>query len=145
MAVRADRDRPLKWFLETVPEAAFDEAMALSGDKRFYRLYDAFHDDAYRNTSPGTLCRRFGISMHDLFCLWCQYNRDLALVIMANHLPKIGADIAEDAMRHEVACSRCDGIGTLRDGHVQRTCPMCKGAGQVWVPRIETHGGSYLS
>src|SRR5215467_8831519 len=88
MSVRADRDRPLKWFFEIVPRAAFDEAMALSGDKRFYRLYDALHDDAYRNTAPGTVCRRFGISVHDLFCLWCQYNRDLALVAMANHLPK---------------------------------------------------------
>ena len=66
MPVRADRDLPLKWFFEDVPRAKFDEALLLSGAPRFYRLYDALHDDAYRHTSPGTVCRRFGISLTDL-------------------------------------------------------------------------------
>src|SRR5262245_53014539 len=57
MPVRADRDRPIRWFFQDVPRAEFDQAMQLSGDGRFYRLYDALHDDAYHNTSKGVLCR----------------------------------------------------------------------------------------
>ena len=57
----------MPWFFDDVPRGAFDEAMQLSGDKRFYRLYDALYDDAYRNTSAGTLSRKFGVSWHDLF------------------------------------------------------------------------------
>jgi len=55
MPVRADRDRLMKGFFEAVPRATLDEALQVSGDRKFYRLYDALHDDAYRNTSPGTL------------------------------------------------------------------------------------------
>jgi hypothetical protein len=43
-------------------------------DERFHRLYDALHDDAYRKTSPGTLCRRFNISLMDLTNLWWNHN-----------------------------------------------------------------------
>src|SRR5437899_3906930 len=59
--VRPDRDRAIKTFFDSVPRPDFDDAMQMSGDKRFYRLHDALHDDAYRHTSPGTLCRKFGI------------------------------------------------------------------------------------
>ena len=91
--VRADRDRLMKWVFEAVPRETLEEAMQLSGEKKFYRLYDALHDDAYRNTSPGTLCRRFGISWLDLRDLWRQYNRDLGLMIMAKNLPQVMEDI----------------------------------------------------
>ena len=63
--VRADRDRLLKWFFYYIPRPEFDEVMQLSGDERFYRLHDALHDPAYRNTTPMTLCRKFGISLQD--------------------------------------------------------------------------------
>ena len=57
MPVRADRDPIVKLFFEYVPRPHFDGAMQCSGDKRFYRLYDALHDDAYpehlaRDTMP---------------------------------------------------------------------------------------------
>src|SRR5215831_2419960 len=58
--VRADRDLPVKWFVEAIPPAGLDDAFQMSGDKRFSRLYAALHDDAYSRTSRGTLCRRFG-------------------------------------------------------------------------------------
>ena len=89
VTVRPDRDRLMRWFFDDVPRSALDEAMQSSGNKRFYRLHDALHDDAYRNTLPGTLCRRFGISWPDLMELWRSYNRDLGLMIMANNLPQV--------------------------------------------------------
>src|SRR5262249_42314418 len=76
MPVRADRDRLMKWLFEDLRRRPdFDDVLQFSGDERFYRLYDALHDDAYRNTSPGTLCRRFGISLQDLVDVWSEYNR----------------------------------------------------------------------
>jgi hypothetical protein len=49
----------LKWLFEHLrAHPDFDDVLQFSGDERFFRLYDALHDDAYRNTSPGTLCRR---------------------------------------------------------------------------------------
>ena len=77
MPVRADRDRFIQAFFEEVPSQDFDDAMMTSGDERFHRLHDAMHDDAYRRTSPGTLCRRFGISWGDLMNLWHSYNMHL--------------------------------------------------------------------
>jgi hypothetical protein len=50
--VRADRDRPIQWFFEAVPLPDFEDALQMSGDERFYRLYAALHDDAYRHTHP---------------------------------------------------------------------------------------------
>jgi hypothetical protein len=71
---RADRDRAVNAFFEAVPRTDFEDAMLMSGDDRFHQLHDALHDDAYRNTSPGTLCRRFGISWWDLMRLWGSHN-----------------------------------------------------------------------
>jgi hypothetical protein len=55
--IRADRDRFLQSFFDNVPLSSLDDALLMSGDERFHRLYDALHDDVYRRTSPGTLCR----------------------------------------------------------------------------------------
>ena len=135
--VRPDRDAQLKSFFENVPSAGLDDALQLSGDKRFFRLYDALHDDAYRNTSPGTLCRKFGISWLDLMELWRQYNVDLGLMRMATHLPKVIDDVAQDALSREAACLHCDGLGKIVDGNEQRDCPVCDGRGNVEVPGDE--------
>src|SRR5262249_9580269 len=80
--VRAFRDRALKFFFENVPRSSLDEAMQVSGDERFYKLHDALHDPAYRNTTPMTLSRTFGISLHDLVELWIEYKTDLGKLLM---------------------------------------------------------------
>jgi hypothetical protein len=116
MPVRADRDRPVKTFFDSVPRTQFVDAMQLSGDERSYRLHDALHDAAYQNTSKGTLCRKFGISLLDLFDLWTQYNHHLGMMRVANHLPEVMEQLAENSLSREEACPRCDGIGVLLDG-----------------------------
>lgn len=109
--VRADRDRLMQWFFEEVPRQDLADAMLLSGDVRFRRLHAALHDDAYRKTSFATLCRRFGLSWSDRMNLWWEYNRYWGLLALANRLPKILDDLAEDAESHDGPCSVCDGIG----------------------------------
>jgi hypothetical protein len=131
---RADRDRPIRWFFDDVPRTALDEALLTSGDDRFHRLYDALHDAVCRRTSPGTLCRRFGISWMDLMNLWYGYTTNLGLLEMGNHLPKILNDMAEDSESRDGPCPVCDGIGYLVDGSIRYTCVECDGAGRVRVP-----------
>src|SRR5262249_26236903 len=106
-----------------------------SGDDRLYRLYDALHDDAYRNTSPGTLCRRFDISLQDLVDVWFDYNRLLGLMYMATQLPQIMKDVAHNALNRDLVCPRCDGLKNVRDREAEsRICPVCNGEGSVSVP-----------
>ena len=109
---------PLKSFFEDVPRAGLDEAFLMSGDDQFYWLYDALHDDAYRRTSPGRLCRKFGISWIDLIELWRQYNVHLGLIGMATHLPQVTEDVAQDAWNRDESCSHCDGTRVIADGDV---------------------------
>jgi hypothetical protein len=135
--VRADRDRPIQWFFEGVPRTALDEALMTSGDERFHRLYDALHDDVYRRTSPGTLCRRFGVSWMDLVNLWHSYNIHLGLLQLANHLPKILNDVAEDSESRDGPCPVCDGMGYVATDSIRSTCVICDGAGKVRVPGDE--------
>jgi hypothetical protein len=132
--VRADRDPAIQPFFEDIPRADLDSAMLLSGDTRFYRLHDALHDDAYRKTSPGTLCRKFGISWADLMRLWWDYNRYLGLMIAESRLPKILDDIARDSESRDEPCPRCDGIGHVMREDGEAPCPQCDGAGTVSVP-----------
>src|SRR5215470_9327250 len=90
MPVRADRDRPMTWLFELLRHRPdFGDVLKFSGDERLFRLYDALHDDAYRNTSPGTLCRRFGISLRDLVDVWMEYNRLMGLMYAATQLQQI--------------------------------------------------------
>jgi len=113
----------------------FGDVLQLSGDERFFRLYDALHDDEYRNTSPGTLCRRFRISLRDLVDVWREYNALLGIMYTSTHFPQIAADVVHNAMSRDVVCPRCDGLKTVRDGEVEsRICPVCKGEGSVRVP-----------
>ena len=132
--LRADRDRAVQWFFKFVPHSDFEDAMLMSGDPRFYKLQEALHDDAYRNTSPGTLCRRFGISMWDLMRLWGNYNFLTGQLTMLNQLPDVLADITEDALSHQGPCPRCDGIGHVMRENGEAACPVCDGSGEVRVP-----------
>src|SRR5215510_11418200 len=135
MPVRADRDRLMKLLFECVRRPDFDDVLQFSGDQRFFRLYDALHDDAYRNTSPGTLCRRFGISLRDLVDVWMEYNRLMGLMYTATQLPQIMEDVTNNALSRDVVCPRCDGLTNVRDGEAEsRICPVCKGEGRVRVP-----------
>src|SRR5262245_65922327 len=94
MPVRADRDRPMTWLFELLRHRPdFDDVLQFSGDERFFRLYDALHDDAYRNTSPGTLCRKFGISLQDLVDVWVDYNRMMGLMCSATQLQQFMDDV----------------------------------------------------
>jgi hypothetical protein len=132
--VRADRDRLLKWFFDQVPRPDLETAMLVSGDKRFHRLNDSFHDPAYRKTSPATLCRKIGISLKDLLDLWHQFNADLASMAMATRLSKIMEQIAVDALSQEKPCPLCDGERAGEFSALRRTCHACDGAGKVRVP-----------
>src|SRR5215831_14223353 len=135
MPVRADRDRLMKLFFQCVRRPDFDDVLQFSGDQRFFRLYDTLHDDAYRNTSPGTLCRRFGISLRDLVDVWREYNRLMGLMYAATHLPQIVADVVHNARSRDVVRPRCDGLKNVRDGEAEtRTCPVCQGEGSVRIP-----------
>jgi hypothetical protein len=131
--VRADRDRFVRWFFESVPVPAFDEALMVSGDERFFRLHDALHDDVYRNVSPGTLCRRFGISWMDLMNLWHSYTTHLGLLGVSTHLPDIMRHVAEDSLSRQNACPVCDGAGYLVMDSLRFQCVSC-GVGRVRVP-----------
>jgi hypothetical protein len=97
--VRADRDHPVQWFFEAAPREKLEEALESSGDAKFLRLYDALQDPAYRNTNLSALCRRFGVSLKDLVKLWRDYNVALGMLYMANLLPEIMKQTAEDALR----------------------------------------------
>src|SRR5262245_7205220 len=123
MPVRADRDRLMKLFFQGVRRPDFDDVLQFSGDERFFRLYDALHDDAYRNTSPGTLCRRFGISLQDLVDAWMEYNRLMGLMYMATHSPQIIVDVTNNAKNRDVVCPGCDGLKNVCDAEAEsRIC-----------------------
>jgi hypothetical protein len=124
----------MMWFFEEVPRSGLDDAMLMSGDERFHRLHDAMHDDVYRRTSPGTLCRRFGISWMDLMNLWHSYTTHLGMMSMATQLPRILIDLAEDSESRDGPCPVCDGIGYLVDGSIRYNCVECDGVGRVRVP-----------
>ena len=134
MPVRADRDRFIQWFFEEIPRPGLDDAMLVSGDERFYRLHNALRDDVYRNVSPGTLCRKFGVSWLDLVSLWNRHSIYSRLLVMLNQLPRIAMDLAEDSESHDGPCPRCDGIGHVMRENGQAPCPACGGAGRVRVP-----------
>lgn len=134
MPVRADRDRFIQWFFEGVPGPALNEALMVSGDERFFRLHNALHDDVYRNVSPGTLCRKFGVSWLDLMNAWHSYTTHLGLLQMANHLPRILNDIGEDSESGDGPCLVCDGIGNVTADAGGFRCVACGGVGKVRGP-----------
>jgi hypothetical protein len=131
--IRADRDRFLQSFFDNVPRSGLDDALLMSGDERFHRLHDALHDDVYRRTSPGTLCRRFGVTWMDLIDLWSRHQLNWGLMKLADHLPKILDDLAEDALSHDGPCPVCDGRAYVALDGVRHTCVECAGVGRVRV------------
>jgi hypothetical protein len=135
--VRADRDRAIQSFFDVVPRTDFDDALRTSGDDRFDRLYAALCDAAYRKTSFGTLCRRFGVSWVDLVDLWRTYNTHLGLIEVATQPPRILEDMAKYSFSSDAPCPRCDGIGHVTRENSQVPCPTCDGIGRVRVPGDE--------
>jgi hypothetical protein len=70
----------------------------------------------------------------DLIDLWFSYNMHLGLMRMADHLPKILIDLAEDSESRDGPCPVCDGFGFVAIDCVRYTCVECDGVSKVRVP-----------
>jgi hypothetical protein len=70
----------------------------------------------------------------DLMSLWYSYNMRWGLMKLADHLPKILDDLAEDAASHDGPCPVCDGRAYVMLDGVRHTCVECAGFGRVRVP-----------
>jgi hypothetical protein len=66
--------------------------------------------------------------------LWHRYTTQLGLLQMANHLPRILNDIAEDSESRDGPCPVCDGLGYVALDTIRYTCVSCDGVGGVREP-----------
>jgi hypothetical protein len=130
-----NRDLPALRFWNGIDRDHFE--CALTDHDKYDTLLRALHDPIYARCSFPHLLRKFGISLHEAQCLYTDHMRQWALLGVANHLPEIMEDVAEDARSHMEVCPRCDGEkvveSTRGDGKATKPCPNCSGSGQVRV------------
>lgn len=135
------RDLPMTRFMKNI------DMDCLVAFMEFNEKYEYFIRDLVNPHYPGrkvsfnTLCRRHNISLHEMQVLYTDGMRQLGLLQISTHLPKIMQDVGEDAESRLVSCGRCDGQKTLveneldEDGKIvgttSRPCPTCEGVGKV--------------
>ena len=130
----------IRTFAEKVPLIEFHEALELSKDTRFEKLWALMLDQAHRHTSFVALCNLAGISLTDLYDFWHKHQLHAGLIEMLNHVPKVLGDVGVDAESRNTACNRCDGQGKVLDiipgsdvEPEERLCPVCEGSGKMRV------------
>jgi hypothetical protein len=131
-------DKAVRTFYETVPSAEFCDALGLSKDEKFETLGRLMLDPRRRDTSFATKMIIAKVTLVDLYDFWSKHQLHVGLLKLANRVPKILDDVAQDAESKMVACSRCDGIGTVLDlgpnneiAAKPRVCPLCEGTRKI--------------
>lgn len=93
--------------------------------------------------SIAAILKHAGITLGELMEVYGRYRTAQAIRIAMDRSPTIITHAADDAENRMVNCPRCDGLGTLdldevaeevskkRRAAVVRTCPECKGTGEV--------------
>lgn len=159
-ASHAHLDHAYNRFLEGIKEPDLLQALAVAPGpdslrKNKYQqallmlTHPAYVKHSRRGTGlPGewsiaSIMKRTGITLQDLMDVYGRYRTAQAIRIAMDRSPTIITHAADDAENRKVVCPRCDGLGTLdldavaeetsekRRKAVVRTCPECKGSGEV--------------
>lgn len=134
-------DEPMRRFRENIDVDKL--ALFMSEHDKYAAFIKALSDPDHARLTFATVCRKFGVSLHELQALYTDGMRHMGLLNMAARLPQVMEDVAEDSLSRQVVCPRCDGTCALLDilerdektGKATktkaRTCPVCNGDGTV--------------
>jgi hypothetical protein len=117
-------------------------ALGASESPKLQKFLSALSGTRYRGWNIGTLARKFGITPNELSTLWRDHNLSKGMATIIAGIPKIAADVVEDAQSVKVICPHCDGWGFVGvPEHLQENlgskmidCPNCEGAGMIRKP-----------
>ena len=120
-------------FIEQLCEQdEFRQALACAKDANIEPfLYDLMLPK-YRRWTATQLAKKHEIKMERLIDIVRDYMHSKAMLALMSGIPKIAADMVQDARSTEVECPKCDGFGIImKEGIPNRDCPRCKGSGAV--------------
>lgn len=147
-------------FLEGIDEGELQTALSMvpADPKKKYRnallmlthpkYISGTRRDEKNKGKPGSwslaaILKHAGITLPEMMEVYGRYRTSQAIRIAMDRTPTIMTHTADDAENKQVVCPRCDGLGTLdldaareetekkRAKAVVRTCPECKGTGEV--------------
>ena len=133
------RDLPMTLFWQNIDKEAL--VLFLSEHDKYLDFVRALHDPTQAHASYNLLCRRYGVTLHELNSVYTDGNRLLGLMLMSTQIPDLMGEVMGDSRNSTQVCPRCDGLKTLtnveRDGEgnitntTSRDCPVCKGVGDI--------------
>ena len=130
-------------------------ALATSPDRRFREFLKRLFQPRYQRWSLGAIAKSCDLSFGEFFEFWQRAQVERAIASMCHAAPSVAQGLVEAALPREVACERCEGLGSipveawippelvlgylgrLSDDPAAppaRTCPFCNGAGKVVKP-----------
>jgi len=114
--------------------AAIRHALACSTDLRFVEFGKRImqrDSRGHRQPCLATVAKQCAISLSE-FDAWAdKSSAQWATSIAHRASPRIMSDMVKAAQTRKEPCSRCDGTGEIELNKKPRTCPLCKGAGEV--------------
>ena len=132
-------DKPMKLFWDNCDKEAL--ALFLSHDEKYETFMAALMDPSQAHISYPVLCKRYGVTLHELNGLYMDGMRHLGMMNAAGRVPKIMDNVFENAENRLTNCPRCDGLKEItkneydQDGKLinstSRTCPQCEGVGKI--------------
>lgn len=122
-----------------IPRRELGEALTCCNDRRISLLGKLLIsvDTRYSRSSIGGLAHRCGVSYRELMTAYTEFKKAEAVVVMAQALPAVAEDIAEDARNKKLTCGACLGTGSIsattdKDGEtIVRMCIPCEGKGKI--------------
>jgi hypothetical protein len=148
IAVSGDADSPALGDLDST-DAAFpidrEDLKAALGDSespKYQKFLSALSGTRYRSWNIGTLARKFSITPNELTTIWRDHNLAKGMATIIAGIPRIAADVVEDARSIRAVCPQCDGWRFVQvPEHLQKKfsakvvdCPNCEGTGMVRKP-----------
>ena len=122
----------MKRFSKVVDREALEMFLAEKDNPKYETFLALLHDPAYAKLPFAQIARLAKISLSEFQQVYTDGMRHMGLLRMANALPQIMEDVAEDARNSTQLCHRCDGTGIVPDGERKtKVCPVCDGERRV--------------
>lgn len=130
--VLPSKDIEFRSFFDTVEREGLLRACEDSEDERLQAWAEVRRDEQYKHYLDVTLARKCQVTLKSILSCYTEHQKTMALAAMANRMPAVAEDIAEDAQTRRMPCPKCFGQGEVTvEGSAPLTCENCWGTGEL--------------
>ena len=128
---KPSQDLEFRGFFDQIEDKeAFLQACESSDNERLHIYAQLRREPRYKAYLDVTLCKDAGVTLKNVLECYTGHQKTLAMARMAERMPQVACDIAQDAETRRMPCPKCHGVGKISVEGEELSCEACWGTGE---------------